>query len=113
MSQSATSAACTFFDPITVGNSTFFDGGTSANNPVDEVWCASMDAWPAKEQGNLKDNLKCFVSIGISVPPLKPFGDDVFGILYTLKEIATDTERKARNFLQQHSDLEEESRYFD
>lgn len=33
----ATSAATTFFNPISIGHRTFADGGFGANNPVDEV----------------------------------------------------------------------------
>ena len=33
----ATSAATTFFDPVSIGARTFADGVLGANNPVDEV----------------------------------------------------------------------------
>lgn len=33
----ATSAATIFFDPVSIGDRSFADGGLGANNPVDEV----------------------------------------------------------------------------
>lgn len=33
----ATSAATTFFEPVSIGNRTFANGGLGANNPVDKV----------------------------------------------------------------------------
>ena len=41
----ATSAASSFFDPITIGNfeESFVDGATGANNPVYEVWNEAQD----------------------------------------------------------------------
>src|SRR5436190_717198 len=75
----ATSAASSFFDPITIGNfeESFVDGATGANNPVYEVWNEAQDMWPS---GSLEDKIKCLVSIGTGVPSLTPFKDDLIGI---------------------------------
>jgi len=34
----ATSAATSFFNPITIGTESFVDGATGANNPINELW---------------------------------------------------------------------------
>jgi predicted acylesterase/phospholipase RssA len=75
----ATSAASSFFDPITIGDfrQGFVDGATGANNPVYELWNEAQDIWPSK---SLEDKIKCLVSIGTGVPSLTPFRADPIGI---------------------------------
>jgi len=74
-----TSAASSFFDPITIIDfeESFVDGATGANNPVYEVWNEAQDIWPSS---SLEDKVKCLVSIGTGVPSLTPFKDDLIGI---------------------------------
>ncbi|KAA6409974.1 MAG: hypothetical protein FRX48_06588 [Lasallia pustulata] len=52
----ATSAASSFFDPITIGDfhEGFVDGATGANKPVYEVWNEAQDMWPS---GSFEDNV--------------------------------------------------------
>ena len=57
-------------------------------------------------------SLKCIVSIGTGVPPVKPVRDDAFGIWETLKELATETERTAEQFRQDKASLDDDGRYF-
>ncbi|KAK4983550.1 hypothetical protein LTR50_007158 [Elasticomyces elasticus] len=106
----ATSAASSFFDPITIGRfEEFVDGATGANNPVWEVWNQAQLMWgPQPVEGRVG----CLVSIGTGVPSLKPFLDDVFRIGKTLVEIATETEQTAERFRQDKTHLDDAGRYF-
>ncbi|KAI0413294.1 hypothetical protein F5X98DRAFT_352301 [Xylaria grammica] len=100
----ATSAATTFFDPMTIDDETFVDGATGANNPVNYLWSEAGDVWG---NGDELDpvNVKCLVSIGTGVPALTSFGSDIPGIAKALKAISTDTEETANLFQQHHSKL--------
>jgi hypothetical protein len=51
------------------------------------------------------------VSIGTGVPALNAVGDDPLGILSTLKELATETERTAELFRQDKAFLDDGGRY--
>ncbi|KAK4170949.1 hypothetical protein QBC36DRAFT_295822 [Triangularia setosa] len=107
----ATSAATTFFDPIAIGpfDEEFVDGALGANNPVYALWTQAQDVWGDQLRGR---RLKCVVSIGTGVPALKPMRNDVFGIWATLKELATETEKTAEQFRRDHSNLDNEGRYY-
>ena len=106
----ATSAASSFFDPITVGTGqTFVDGATGANNPIREVWKEAKDIWSAV---SLEESIKCLVSIGTGTPSLTSFGDKLWSIGKSLKSIATDTENTAEDFAQDKSELYEQGRYY-
>lgn len=107
----ATSAASSFFDPITIGDfhEGFVDGATGANNPVYEVWNEAQDIWPSD---SLEASVKCFVSIGTGVPSLKPFTDDLVGIGQTLLAITTETEKTAERFCRDKSGLDDNGSYF-
>jgi predicted acylesterase/phospholipase RssA len=107
----ATSAASSFFDPITIGSfgESFVDGATGANNPVYEVWNEAQDMWPS---GSLEDKVKCLVSIGTGVPSLTPFKGDLMGIGKSLLAIATETEKTAERFSRDKSRLEDAGRYY-
>lgn len=87
----ATSAASSFFDPITVGDfgESFIDGATGANSPLYEVWNEAQD--------------KCLVSIETGVPSLTPFKGDLIGIGQSLLTIATETEKTADGFARDKS----------
>ncbi|PKX95157.1 FabD/lysophospholipase-like protein [Aspergillus novofumigatus IBT 16806] len=67
----ATSATTTFFEPITIGDRSFADGGLGANNPVDKVEGEASNIWCFKT-GDLKPLVKCFISIGTGNPGKKP-----------------------------------------
>jgi predicted acylesterase/phospholipase RssA len=110
----ATSAATSFFDPIAIGpyDEEFVDGALGQNNPVYALWNQAQDVWGGDEQQRLHTKLRCLVSIGTGVPTLKPMGDDAFGILATLKEIATETERTAEKFRRDKCDLDDDGRYY-
>jgi len=110
----ATSAASTFFEPITIGpqDQTFVDGGTGANNPIQRLWNEAKDVFCDGSSTRMNKNLRTLVSIGTGVPDLKAFGDDVASLGKSLISIATETEETADMFLQDHSDLDEEGRYY-
>ena len=107
----ATSAASSFFDPITIGDfhEGFVDGATGANNPVYEVWNEAQDMWPS---GSFEESVKRFVSIGTGVPSLKPFIDDLISVGQNLLAIATETEKTAERFCRDKSELDNKGRYY-
>ena len=107
----ATSAASSFFDPITIGRygEEFVDGATGANNPVWEMWNQAQLMWGSEP---LEGRIKCLVSIGTGIPSLKPFQDDVFHIGPTLIAIATETEQSAERFQRDKIHLDKTGRYY-
>lgn len=107
----ATSAATTFFDHISIGKygEEFVDGALGDNNPVSCLWNQAQDIWGADE---LQGKLRCLVSIGTGVPSLKPFLDDVLHIGHSLLAIATETQKTAEKFRRDHSDLDNNGRYY-
>lgn len=108
----ATSAATTFFEPVSIGDRTFADGGLGANNPVDEVEGEASNIW-CWETGNLKPLVKCFISIGTGNPGKKAFEDSMIKFLgQTVVEIATETENTERRFVARWARHFDEKRYF-
>lgn len=104
----ATSAASSFFEPITIAGETFIDGATGANNPILQLWTEATRTWRDKDQQgkwHLEDNILCLVSIGTGVPSLTPFSNDVKQIGKALLAIALDTEEVAETFQRHHTDL--------
>lgn len=98
----ATSAATSFFDPVSVGASQYVDGALRHNNPISEVEAEAQDIW-CPNDGNssvedLKPLVKCFISIGTGVPPKTEIPDNVIGLLSKLKSLATDTEAANKSF---------------
>lgn len=100
----ATSAATTFFDPITINDVTFVDGTTGANNPIQYMWSEAQDMWDVGS-GHLEDDIKCLVSVGTGIPSLKPFGPRLLQVAKALQAIATDTEEEAEIFRKHHTKL--------
>jgi len=108
----ATSAATTFFDPVSIGARKFVDGGLGSNNPVDEVEGEASNIW-CSETGELKSLVKCFVSIGTGNPGKKAIEDNIFKFLSgTLVAIATETENTADRFVARWRQHFDEGRYF-
>jgi hypothetical protein len=107
----ATSAATTFFDPITIDGETFVDGATGANNPVNELWSEAGDIWG--DGGGLDPSkVQCLVSIGTGTPASVAFGPGVAGLGRALKAISTETEMTASTFQKHHSKLFQAGRAF-
>ncbi|XP_014550452.1 hypothetical protein COCVIDRAFT_115445 [Bipolaris victoriae FI3] len=108
----ATSAATTFFNPVSIGDRSFADGGFGANNPVDEVEGEAANIW-CSETGDLKPLVKCFISIGTGNPGKKPFEDGLPKFLSeTVVQIATETEATERKFIARWAKHFDEKRYF-
>lgn len=107
----ATSAATTFFEPITIDDETFVDGATGANNPIQYLWSEAGDIWGAQNQ-HLEDQVRCLVSIGTGMPSLQAFGVGLLDIAKSLKVIATDTEEEAELFEKHHTKLFQTKRAF-
>jgi len=108
----ATSAATTFFDPVSIGDRSFADGGLGANNPVNEVEGEASNIW-CTETGDLKPLVKCFISIGTGNPGKKAFEDSMAKFLSeTVVQIATETENTERMFIARYAKHFDEKRYF-
>ena len=111
----ATSAATSFFDPISIGKGyqarEFVDGALGSNNPVDEVWNEAKEIWDG-EGGGFEARLHCIVSIGTGNPGTVSVGDNPVTIFNTLKAIATETEKTEQRFARDHNQLIGEHRYF-
>lgn len=52
----ATSAATSFFDPITIDGSTYWDGALGANNPVNQLWKEAKEAFGPEK---LEPQIRC------------------------------------------------------
>lgn len=108
----ATSAATSFFDPVTIGVRKFADGGLGANNPVDEVEGEACNIWCSGTR-NIQSIVKCFVSIGTGNPGREPIEDNTLRFLSkTLVDIATQTENTERKFIARWAKEFEGNRYF-
>ncbi|KAK0725501.1 acyl transferase/acyl hydrolase/lysophospholipase [Lasiosphaeris hirsuta] len=100
----ATSAASTFFPPVTVGQRQYVDGALGSNNPVDIIWGIAQDIWAP--DGGVKQRLGCLLSIGTGKPEFTAIETKAWKFLTkTLKSIATETEETARAFERSNRDL--------
>jgi hypothetical protein len=102
-----TSAASSFFDPITIGpnGQTFLDGATGSNNPVRILWQEAKILWHTPKNP-LNNQIQCLVSIGTGAPAGGSFSKDVFAIGRTLVRMATETEVTANDFPREHEELD-------
>ncbi|KLJ13097.1 hypothetical protein EMPG_11945 [Blastomyces silverae] len=108
----ATSAATTFFDPVSIDDRNFADGGLGANNPVDEMEGEAANIW-CPETGDLKPLVKCFISIGTGNPGKEAFEDSIYKFLgKTMVDIATETEATEKKFIARWAKHFDEKRYF-
>jgi Patatin-like phospholipase len=65
----ATSAAPTFFDPITINDIKYGDGGTGWNNPTAEALAEAHYVWPSRPIG-------CLLSIGTGLEEANQLSED-------------------------------------
>lgn len=108
----ATSATTAFFDPVSIGARSFADGGFGANNPVEEVEGEAAKIWCANT-GDLKPQVKCFISIGTGNPGKKPFEDSMLNFLSeTVVQIAMETEATEKKFIARWAKQFDEKQYF-
>ena len=103
----ATSAAPLYFPPIRFGEppTKYVDGGLNYNNPVRSLFDEAKHVW-----GKSRREIKCIISIGTGVPPLKATGDTGKQILESLIAIATDTQRTADEFADEIEHLPESTK---
>lgn len=88
----ATSAAPTFFDPITFSNGcTFRDGALRSNNPIFELIDEVQTAFPDPE-------VSCIVSIGTGIPDPIALRNSLMSVAKAYVKITTDAESVARSF---------------
>lgn len=102
----ATSAASTFFDPITIGNhgEKFADGALHYNNPVELVLQESLELWP--------NDGRVLISIGTGSAPGQTIDTNLKALVSQLVRIATETEETARAFSRVHGDMVGANRLF-
>ncbi|KAJ9642435.1 hypothetical protein H2199_004816 [Coniosporium tulheliwenetii] len=102
----ATSAATTFFDPITFGryDQTFVDGAVLYNNPVQLVQREASHIWPGRKA--------ILISIGTGAAPSKSFEGNLLAIVKSMKSILTQTERTANDFYHANQDMAMDRRLF-
>ena len=102
----ATSAASTFFEPITIGpnRQRFVDGGLRANNPIRSANAESLNMWPGED--------RILLSIGTGAAPGQSLTGDLASLANSLKEIVTDTEQTNKEFRTENSDMVRKGRAF-
>lgn len=88
----ATSAAPTFFPPMLIQNppSAYVDGGLGYNNPIGPLLDEARHIWPPTR------DIGCIVSIGTGILASRDIGWTIQPLFESLKDIATDTEKVAR-----------------
>ncbi|KAJ5239675.1 hypothetical protein N7468_004294 [Penicillium chermesinum] len=107
----ATCAAIGLFEPITICEESFVDGQTGTNNPVQETWAEAADIWQLNN-GRLRYNVQCLVSIGTGIPGYTAFAPSLSEVAKTLKAIAMETEETADRFRRHYTDLFQARRAF-
>ncbi|EFR00516.1 protein kinase subdomain-containing protein [Nannizzia gypsea CBS 118893] len=108
----ATSAATTFFKPVTIGGRTFADGAFGANNPASEVEAEASNIW-CNDTADLSPLVKCFISIGTGNPGMRPFEKNFLKTIgKSLAQLVTDTENKEAKFIDRWRGHYDTKRYF-
>ncbi|KAI7762647.1 hypothetical protein LZL87_008993 [Fusarium oxysporum] len=107
----ATSAATTFFNPVSIGGMKFVDGALGANNPVDQVEEEAREIW-CPNTGNLQPLVKCFISIGTGKLPTYNIHDRIDKFIATLAKMATDVEKTAEASMKRWRQHLDQGRYF-
>jgi patatin-like phospholipase/acyl hydrolase len=102
----ATSAATTFFDPVTIGKygQTFVDGAVVYNNPVQLVQRETSQLWPGRKA--------MIISVGTGAAPTKSFDGSLLAIVNSMKSILTQTERTANDFYHANQEMATDKRLF-
>lgn len=90
-----------------IGSHHYVDGATGLNNPVEVALEEARSIW-----SDALIRLESIISIGTGLKNPQAFGDDMIGILKTLKVISTDTEKTHQRFLRSLGDLGINGRYF-
>lgn len=95
----ATSAASTFFEPITIGKfgQRFVDGALRHNNPIEVADLESKAMFPGEE--------RMIVSMGTGLEPPRDVTGNAMHLIKTLIGLVTDTEHRNQMFRSQHQDM--------
>jgi hypothetical protein len=89
----ATSAAPTYFTPISIDGTYFLDGALGANNPCDELEAEASNLW-CETTGRIEPLIKCYISVGSGHTGTRHVSDK--GLKYfleTLQKEATETKK--------------------
>ena len=109
----ATTAATTFFDPISIerGGVTrkFWDGALNANNPVNRLWVEAQEQFGPV---SLEPQIRCLLSLGTGKPPLEGFGRGLKDIGKSIIKMASETQQTALQFRRMHPELANRDGYF-
>lgn len=102
----ATSAASTFFDPITIGSygQRFVDGALKHNNPINLVDLESSEIWPRQD--------RIIISIGTGSAPGGNLLGNLKDLAKKLAKIVTDTEEENELFRRKHQDMVDSQRLY-
>ena len=102
----ATSAAVSFFEPITIQGQKFVDGGLTENNPIMTMWKEADSVFRDGFNWRLENNVKCFLSVGAGgAPPIQPSFPDQMNIRSTLWALSTNNNRTVAQFQKQYAHL--------
>jgi predicted acylesterase/phospholipase RssA len=85
-----TSAATTFFEPLTIGEDIYSDGGLLCNNPVQLVHIEGADMFPGRET--------LLLSLGTGLLSDNLFNPNFANVGKQLADLATETEKEADSF---------------
>jgi predicted acylesterase/phospholipase RssA len=102
----ATSAASTFFEPITIGpnQQMFVDGALGFNNPIQLLERESRDLWP--------DEDRIFLSIGTGSAPGGSLEGNFFTLAARLSKMLLETEKTADGFMRDNPHLVAAHQYY-
>ena len=102
----ATSAAASFFEPITIEGQKFVDGGLTENNPIMTMWMEAHSVFGDVPGWRLENNVKCFLSVGAGGPPsVRPSFSDPMNIQSTLWALSVNNNRTVAQFQRQYAHL--------
>ena len=112
----ATSAAPTYFEPLSVTlgppkaryTASFVDGGLGYNNPVGQLWNQAAHIF----KGPLEGKVQCLVSIGTGEPIIPDYNTGAKDLFKRLQKIATDSRDTADDFYEAHRYDLGRARYF-
>lgn len=97
----ATSAATSFFDPITIGpyGQKFADGAVKYNNPIQLVYREAETLWPLKARDAM------LISLGTGSAPSPALEGNIVKVVQALKEIVIQSESAADDFFSDHGQM--------
>jgi calcium-independent phospholipase A2-gamma len=111
----ATSAATSFFDPMSITHSgeprCFLDAGIGSNNPITELYLEAMSQFK-KSDYDFDKEIRVLVSIGTGKPALQSFGDKLTEVGKSIIAIVTETQETAKAFYNMNRRLADRDGYF-